>query len=101
FGLFGAFPQYSARSGGEISIEDRLNSCMTRSMNGRALTGDAPPMEAMVAYIKCLSTGVARGETLPGLGSGHMPELKRAADPVRGEAIYGRMCLACHNSDGS
>jgi thiosulfate dehydrogenase len=101
FGLFGAFPQYSARAGGEISIEDRLNSCMTRSMNGRALPNDAPEMQAMVAYIKFLSTGVAPGETLPGLGSGHMTELKRAADPVRGEAVYRRMCLACHNSDGS
>ena len=32
FGLFGAFPVYSARLGAEITIEDRLNSCMTRSM---------------------------------------------------------------------
>ena len=30
-----------------------------------------------------------------------MPELKRAADPARGRAIYARRCLACHNSDGS
>jgi len=101
FGLFGAFPQYSARSAAEITIEGRLNSCMTRSMNGRALANDAPEMQAMVAYIKFLSTDVAPGETLPGLGSGHMPELKRAADPARGRAVYARACLACHNSDGS
>ena len=101
FGLFGAFPQYSARSGEEITVEDRLNSCMTRSMNGRALPNDAPEMQAMVAYIKFLSTGVAPGQTLPGLGSGHMAELQRAADPARGRAIYARSCLACHNSDGS
>src|SRR5437773_4048103 len=37
FGLYGDFPQNSTRSGDEISIEDRINSCMTRSMNGRAL----------------------------------------------------------------
>src|SRR5579862_7221993 len=52
FGLFGDFPQYSARSGGEISIEDRVNSCMTRSMNGRPLPADAPELQAIVAYIK-------------------------------------------------
>ena len=34
FGLYSLFPRYSARSGTEISIEDRINSCMTRSMNG-------------------------------------------------------------------
>jgi thiosulfate dehydrogenase len=55
----------------------------------------------MVAYIKFLSTGVATGETLPGLGSGHMPELNRASDPARGRAVYARGCLACHNGDGS
>ena len=101
FGIFGSFPLYTARSGGEITIEDRLNSCMTRSLNGRALANDAPEMQAMVAYIKFLSTDVAKGETLPGMGSGNMPELDRAADPVRGRAIYNNSCAACHNTDGS
>jgi thiosulfate dehydrogenase len=101
FGLFGDFPQYSAQSGGEISIEDRINSCMTRSMNGRALPNDAPEMQAIVAYIKFLSTDVAPGQHLPGLGAGHMPELSRAADPKRGEPIFARVCAACHNTDGS
>jgi thiosulfate dehydrogenase len=101
FGLFGDFPQYSARSGGDISIEDRINSCMTRSMNGRPMPVDAPEMQALVAYIKFLSTGVAPGQRLPGLGAGHMQELKRAADPKRGKAIYARVCAACHNTDGS
>ncbi|MDO9412784.1 MAG: c-type cytochrome [Pseudolabrys sp.] len=101
FGLFGAFPQYSARSGNEISIEDRVNSCMTRSMNGRAMPVDAPEMQAMVAYIKFLSSGVPSGVTLPGMGAGNMPELDRAADPVRGRPVYARACLGCHNTDGS
>jgi thiosulfate dehydrogenase len=101
FGLFGDFPQYSVQSGGEISIEDRINSCMTRSMNGRVLPNDASEMQAIVAYIKFLSTGVAPGERLPGLGAGHMPELSRAADPQRGEPLFARVCAACHNTDGS
>src|SRR5499427_2235003 len=100
FGLFAEFPRYSARSGAEISIEDRLNSCMTRSMNGRALPPSAPAMQALVAYIKFLSTGVPRGERLPGLGVGKMPELARAADPVRGETIYASTCAACHGVRG-
>jgi thiosulfate dehydrogenase len=101
FGLYNDFPQYSARSGGEISIEDRINSCMTRSMNGRPLPKDAPEMQAIVAYIKFLSTGVSRDQRLPGLGTGHMSELTRAADPVRGEPHYMRNCAACHNANGS
>ena len=101
FGLYGDFPRYSARAGSEISIEDRINSCMTRSMNGRALPVDMPEMRAIVAYIKFLSSGVPPGRQLPGLGSGHMPELQRAAEPGRGEPLYARACATCHNSDGS
>src|SRR5882757_4682305 len=44
FGLLGKFPLYSPRKGAEITIEDRLNACMTRSMNGRALPTGAPEM---------------------------------------------------------
>ena len=101
FGLFGQFPQYSPRSGSEISIEDRINSCMTRSMNGRALPQDAPEMRAMVGYIKFLSTGVTGAQSLPGMGAGKMPEVSRAADPQRGKLIYARQCLGCQNTDGS
>jgi len=101
FGLYGDFPQYSSRTGKEISIEDRINSCMTRSMNGRPLPRKAPAMQAIVAYIKFLSTGVPAGKRLPGLGAGTMPELDRAADPQRGHPIYVRVCAPCHNTDGS
>ncbi len=101
FGLYGDFPQYSARTAGEISIEDRINSCMTRSMNGRPLPVDAPEMQAIVAYIKFISSGVPAGRQLPGLGSGRMPELDRAADPQRGRPLYTRICAACHEPDGS
>ena len=101
FGLFGQFPQYSARSGADISIEDRINSCMTRSMNGRAMADGAPEMRAIVAYIKFLSTGVPGREQLPGMGTGKMPELSRAADPKRGKTVYARVCVDCHGADGS
>ncbi|MDQ8726953.1 c-type cytochrome [Bradyrhizobium sp. LHD-71] len=100
FGLFEEFPQYSARTGAEISIEDRINGCMTRSMNGRPLPLNSPEMKAIVAYIKFLSTGVPPGRKVPGLGVGRMPELQRAADPVRGKSIYAKACVACHNING-
>jgi thiosulfate dehydrogenase len=100
FGLWDDFPKYSARTGTDISLEDRVNSCMTRSMNGRVMPNDAPEMQAIVAYIKFLSTGVAPGEKLPGLGAGQMPELTVAADPDRGRPIFEKVCAACHNTDG-
>lgn len=100
-GIYNDFPAYSARTGSSISIEDRINSCMTRSMNGRALPNDAPEMRAMVAYVEFLGSGVPRGQDVPGLGTGKMKELTRAADPERGRAVYARSCAACHKNDGA
>jgi len=101
FGLYNAFPRYGAREGAEITIEQRVNSCMTRSMNGRAIPDDAPEMAAFVAYIKFLSSGVPPDQRIPGLGAGKIPELDRAANPARGRAIYAAKCADCHNTDGS
>jgi thiosulfate dehydrogenase len=100
FGLFSLFPQYSARAGAEITVQDRINSCMTRSMNGRVLPADSAAMKALVAYVRFLSEGFPAGRKAPGLGSGNMPDLDRAADPARGQALYAKACLDCHNTDG-
>jgi thiosulfate dehydrogenase len=100
FGLFGDFPQYSARSGLEITIEERVNSCMARSMNGRVVPAQAPQMNAIVAYLKFLSTGVPPGEKLPGLGAGMMPELARPASPANGGVAFKRVCAGCHGTEG-
>jgi thiosulfate dehydrogenase len=100
FGLYWEFPQYDRRTGEQISLEDRLNSCMTRSMNGRPLPPEAPEMQAMVGYIRFLTTGVPPGQTVPGHGAGKMPELARAADPARGKDVYVRACSFCHGPNG-
>ncbi|MGJ0512959.1 c-type cytochrome [Methylocystis sp.] len=102
FGLAEDFPAYSARAGAQITLQDRINSCMTRSMNGHPLPVSSAPMRAIVAYIQFLSTGVRKGEKLSGLGAGEtVPELDRAADPARGRDIYQARCLSCHNVDGA
>ena len=100
WGLKDRYPHYNAEAGAPISLEERLNGCMTRSMNGRPLPLDAPEMRAMVAYIDFLSRGVKPGEELSGYGSGHMAELDRAADPQRGQGIYKQTCAICHGTNG-
>ena len=99
-GVFADFPQYRAREGEVGTLEDRINGCMTRSMNGRPLPVDSPEMKAFVAYIKFLSTGRPIGGKTPGRGSGEMPELTRAADPNAGAQVYAENCAACHGADG-
>ena len=100
WGVSADYPRYDVEAGRDISIEHRVNGCMQRSMNGRAMPADAPEMQALVAYLGFLSTGVAAGEALTGMGAGHMPELDRAADPERGRPIYAATCALCHGSNG-
>ncbi|MBC2887042.1 c-type cytochrome [Ochrobactrum sp. CM-21-5] len=99
-GVYGDFPQYRSREGQVGTIEDRLNGCMTRSLNGKPLPLDSTEMKAMVAYIKYVSTGTVVGQNIKGRGSGKMPELNRPADPVRGKQLYAETCAVCHGADG-
>jgi thiosulfate dehydrogenase len=100
-GVFADFPQYRARDGRVGTIEDRINGCMTRSMNGRELPLDGPEMKAIVAYLKFLSTGIPVGATTPGRGTVEVPLLDRAADPARGATVYAQTCATCHGADGA
>ncbi len=99
-GVYADFPNYRARSGTVGTIEDRIQGCMTRSMNGKPLPPGGREMTALVAYLKFLSNGRPVGAPTPGRGPGRMPELDRAADPVHGRAIYGEVCAACHGETG-
>src|SRR5258707_14506482 len=74
FGLFGEFPHYSARSGAQMTIEDRLISSMTRRMYGRALPATAPETHSMLVYVNVLPTGTPPGVLWHGVGTGNMPE---------------------------
>jgi thiosulfate dehydrogenase len=100
---FPKYPRFSARSGGNETIQDRINGCMMRSMNGRALAEDSREMISMVAYLRFLAdqdagTGSARKKA-------HEPPAfqtpKRAADLNNGEQVFGKRCAACHGKDGA
>lgn len=94
------YPAYSSRSGAPATIEDRLNGCMTRSLNGRAMPADARPMKALVAYLKVLSGSLPAGAKIVGAGAGAMPELDRPADPARGAQVFAQTCAVCHGPEG-
>lgn len=99
-GVYAAFPAYMARENEVRTLEDRINGCMERSMNGRALPVESREMKAMLAYIQYISTGVPVGKALEGRGSASLPFLKRAASPQRGATVYRKVCIACHQADG-
>lgn len=94
------YPKYRARSGMQENIYKRVNDCFERSMNGKPLDTASIEMEAIVAYLKWLGSGVPSGEKPRGAGLKDMPFLDRAADPVQGELAYQTKCSACHGTAG-
>lgn len=99
-GVYAVFPTYRAREDAVSTLEDRVNGCMERSMNGKALPLDSTEMKAFVAYMKWLSTGIPIGAKLEGAGTLSIKEPARAADPEHGRQVYAEVCAACHGEDG-
>ncbi|MBX6332294.1 MAG: c-type cytochrome [Gemmatimonadaceae bacterium] len=97
-GAFVRYPAYMPRSGRVATIEDRINGCFRRSMNGRALPADGRDVRDIVAYLAFLSRGVPVGATLEGQGFARITPL--TPDTARGEAIYSATCARCHGADG-
>ncbi len=93
------YPQYSSRSNLEVTLEDRVNDCMERSMNGRALPKDSHEMRAIIAYLSWLGTDLP-GE-LAGLLKVSLSVPDRRANLDKGAGIYREFCQACHGADGS
>jgi thiosulfate dehydrogenase len=100
-GIYGLFPAYMAREDKVRTLEDRIEGCMERSMNGRALPSGGREITALVSYIKFLSSSVPIGEQLPGRATPPLGLLSRAADPKRGGHVYEIHCASCHQPDGS
>ncbi len=98
-GVPGVFPQYRPRSGAVNTIEDRINGCFTRSLNGKALSKDSQEMKNIVAYMQWLSTGIPAGESPKGRG---FVKINKDLVPNRenGKAIFAQKCASCHGEQG-
>jgi len=99
-GAWGQFPQYRAREAQIDTLEDRINGCFERSMNGHVIPLDGTEMKAYLAYIKWLSTGIPDGAKLIGAGMKSIKEPGRAADLDNGAKVFADTCASCHGKDG-
>lgn len=94
------YPRYRDRSGRMESIEFRINDCMQRSLNGKPLDSTSAEMQAMVAYIKWVGSGVPQGVRPNAAGTETLLYLARAADPEKGKGVFLAHCVRCHGADG-
>ncbi len=97
-GVYARFPQYNGRAARVITIEDRINGCLLRSMNGAALASDDPAMRDMVAWMSHASRGIAVGDTVRGQGVQRLDATR--GDTVAGAATWRSTCARCHGPDG-
>ena len=121
-GVSAVFPEYNNRSGGMITLEDRIVGCFNRSENaagassaekpaaGQAAAGigvprrDSREVEAIAAYITWLSEGVTRTDTIPWRGHNVIRSETRIPvaqlNPTRCKSLFAEKCVSCHGNDG-
>ena len=97
YGSFARYPQYLERAGGVVTIEDRVNFCMTRSLAGYRVPNNSTEMRDMVAYLAFLSRGIPVGTDPAGTRMPPMPAGE--GDSTRGVALYAASCARCHGGD--
>lgn len=98
-GVSAFFPSYAPRAGKVITMEDRINGCFRRSMNGKPLPLESDDMKAMVAYFDWMKGATKPEDKVPGRGVGKVSQDIRP-DPVNGQKIYAAQCAVCHGQDG-
>lgn len=98
-GVAAQFPRYAARPGREIDLEERINGCFKRSMNGKPVPKKSKEMQAMVAYFKWMNNGYKMDEKIPGRGIGKIDNTI-VPDPANGKKLYQTQCAVCHGVNG-
>jgi thiosulfate dehydrogenase len=98
-GLTAVYPEYRPREGEVYTLEDRINGCMIRSMNGKMIPEDSKEMRAMIAYLHYMSEGVPSGADIPWRAAKE-PKQFPVPSIEDGEKVYAQSCAACHAADG-
>lgn len=97
-GSFARFPQYRSRGGAVEVIQDRVNDCFRRSLNGTPLATDGPDMHAIVAYLAFLSWHTPVGPPTPNTRLQRFATLR--PDTLAGRETFRTVCAKCHGDAG-
>ncbi len=99
-GLTSVFPIYIGREDKIESLEERINGCFERSMNGEAIPENGKEMRAIITYIKKISKNTLGGERTEGQGFVKIDIPERKADLNNGLIVFEKQCVNCHGKDG-
>lgn len=98
--------RYPNQSG--TTLQERINGCFERSMNGRPLCDgeqacDANPfMRGLTTYMEWLTRvyDATPSKQITPLPHGFPGDLTGQGNYAKGKAIYTQKCAFCHNNDG-
>ncbi|WP_201529414.1 c-type cytochrome [Psychrobacter frigidicola] len=98
-GVASIYPIFRTRAGRVNSIQERINGCFERSMNGKPLDLGSDDMNAMVSYMNWLSQDLPIGVSPEGRG---FAKVDKTLEPDRdkGEKLFAEKCTVCHGADG-
>ncbi len=98
-GVSAFFPSYAPRAGKVVTLEERINGCFRRSMNGKPLPPQSADMQAMVAYFDWMKNNTRPEDKVAGRGVGKIdPSIK--PDLENGQQVYAKQCAVCHGDNG-
>lgn len=83
------------------TIQDRINGCFVRSMNGSKIDEDGEEMAAMVAYFEFISKDVKSDDNITWRMNNNKDSVPEP-DVANGEELFAaKNCISCHARDGS
>lgn len=107
-----AFPAFSKREKTVQTLQDRINNCFMRSMNGKRPIVDTEASVAMAAYVTWLSEGLPvrmnpkkpvtpyYTADFPDAEAVVLAKKATHANYLAGRILYGEKCQSCHGPDG-
>lgn len=93
------YPIYRSRSGRINTIQERINGCFERSMNGTALDLGSDDMNAIVSYMSWLSKDMPFGVSPEGRGFVKVDK-SLEPNPDTGKKLFAEKCSVCHGENG-
>ena len=99
-GIVKRFPQFRGRENKIGTIEERINGCMERSMNGRKIPSDGKEMQAFVTYLTWLSRLAPEDGKVAGQGFVKVEIPNRKVDLIHGQQVFEKNCIVCHGKNG-
>jgi thiosulfate dehydrogenase len=99
-GVTDRFPQFGGRSNTIGTIEDRINGCIERSMNGTKLPLESKEIKAIVAFMEWLGEGIPEERKKEFKGYAPIKIPNTAVNLERGKIVYTQECALCHKENG-